>query len=489
MTTDRIGQILRLTCNMTADSYARIDNQLSRAASWGPCGAVVEVTVGGSVNLSRLDRIVNRIMSALPGRPLAVVARNKIALKQISDAGFGFVVPVFGSVEQALRHPTLRPHVLAGAEVLLLAAGKGTRAWPLTDTLPKPMLPVLGQPILQHLIMHCRSFGVRDFCMNISHLASHIEGHFGAGRDVGARITYSHEGTMTATGFTPRPLGSASTLAQMHRQHGSFDRPFIVMCGDALTDIDLGAMMQAHANSGAIATVATRSVTAAQQGRYGIFETTRDGRARRFLEKPGTGETDSLMASAGIYIFDPSVLNFVHPSDHQDIGADLLPALIAAGLPVTCHNAPFGWTDIGTFGDYHRAELAAVSDVIQGLHRGPGIWSAQAFVSDGAHLSPNARIDGAVFLAPGARVEDGAWLKGPVSIGTGCTISARSVVQESVVLAGTHVAPGSVVSGMVAGPDWALRPDLHVPNGRPLPSLEGLGHVNDTRRDILASVA
>lgn len=489
MKSERTGQVLHLTGKVTMADLKKLGHHLDEADIWGPGGVVLTIDGDGPVNLSRLDRILNVLMSRLPGRPLVLAAPSPAVLHQLNRSGLTGIFPAFGSANQALGHPALRPHSLAGVEVLLLAAGKGTRAWPLTAQSPKPMLPLLGQPLLHHLMSHCRTFGIRDFYVNISHMARAIEHHFQSGRRIGAHITYSHEGIMTAKGFVPKPLGSASTLLHLHRQHGCFDQPFIVMCGDAPTDIDLAAMMCAHVNSGAVATVATRSVPMSRQQSYGIFETNPSGRALRFHEKPGRGLTDSLTASTGIYIFDPSVMDHIPHAGNQDIGGDLLPGLIAAGRHVACYGDPFGWTDVGTFADYHRAELRAVMGDVPGLYPVAGKTTGGARVAEGAYLSPDARVEGPVFLAPGAQVDAGAWLKGPVSIGAGCRVRERSIVQQSVVLAGTEVGAGSVVSGMVAGPTWALHPDFPMASGQLLQGLEGLGPVPSKEQEEFASVA
>lgn len=489
MKAERTGQILRLSTEITMDALAQLQKQLFLSDAWGPGGVILEIRDISRINLSRLDRMLNTILTHLPGLPTAIVAQTELVWDQLDGAGLTAIVPTFRDIESAFSHAQLRPHTLSGVEALLLSAGKGTRAWPLSAHMPKPLFPLLGQPLSGHLIQHCRRFGIRDFCMNISHMASQIERQFQSGRQIGARITYSHEGVMSAKGFMPRPLGSASTLVNMNRQHGCFDQTFIVMCGDAPTDIDLADMMQAHARSGAIATVATCRVEPARQRSYGIIDANQTGHALRFFEKPVPGLTDSVTASTGIYIFEPAVLDYVAPVGEQDIGGDLLPGLIASGQHVNCYSRPFGWTDVGTFADYHHAELSAVSGRVPGLHPPCSETAGGHLLCDGASVSSGARLEGPVFVASGARIEAGAWLKGPVSIGAGCQVRARSIVQNSVLLAGTEVGAGSVVSGMVAGPDWALRPGLHLPAGQPLPGLEGLSPVTPDNDHLVASVA
>lgn len=473
---ERLGKVLILTGG-SLSCRADMDRALAGARFWRPRAVILEVTDDAG-NVSRIWRAMREIDEAFSGVALALLCRNARALRRLRKTGLHAVAPLCATVEDALAVPAIRPWALWGTRILLLAAGKGTRAWPLTGLYPKPLLPLLGRPILHHLITHCASFGAEDIIINLACKGSQIEAAMGSGAELGVRIRYLHEGVMTPTGFRPEPSGSAQTLARVLRNDGHSDGPVIVMCADAPVDLDLAGMLWRHQTAGAEASVAVKTVPAEDTRRYGIFEADTTGRAHRFLEKPQQGETSSRLASTGIYIFSPSVRSAVRERQGADIGADLLPELVASGRIVRCHDPAFSWTDVGHFADYFRAELDAVSGALAGLSPAARPLRANILAEEGVTIDPAARIDGPAFLGEGAHIGPGVWLRGPVSIGAGCRIEGPSLIQNSVILPETRVTASAAVSGMVACGDWAVRPDFLPPRGATLPKLEGLDWVH-----------
>ncbi len=229
-------------------------------------------------------------------------------------------------------------------KAMILAAGEGTRLRPLTEHCPKPMLPVGGRPLLEHLLKLLCSHGVREVAINLHYRPEAVTSHFGDGSGLGVKIAYSLEKHL---------LGTAGALRRM----ASFlDDTFIVLCGDLLTDTDLTSLVEYHRWRGAVATTALHRVE--EPGRAGLVDAAPDGRIFRFEEKPPRSRRFTNLASAGIYVFEPSVLAEIPEGPPSDLGHDLFPCLINKGLPV------YGLEGVGQVLDIGSPERYALAQVM-----------------------------------------------------------------------------------------------------------------------------
>ena len=207
-------------------------------------------------------------------------------------------------------------------KAMILAAGKGTRVRPLTYDVPKPMIPLLGKPVMAYLVEHLAKHGVNQIMVNVSYLHEKIEEFFGEGEQFGVQIGYSFEGYTTDDGtIVPEPIGSAGGMKKIQEFGGFFDETTIVLCGDALIDLDLGAALAEHKAKGAIASVITREVPWDKVSSYGVVVTDADGRITQFQEKPSEADAKSNFISTGIYIFEPEAIDLIPPGVTFDIGA------------------------------------------------------------------------------------------------------------------------------------------------------------------------
>ncbi len=231
-------------------------------------------------------------------------------------------------------------------KAMILAAGEGRRLRPLTESTPKPMLPVAGRPLLAHLIELLRRHGVREIGINLHHLPEAIPAYLGDGRRFGLRVSYSPE---------ERPLGSAGGVKQMEAFFR--DGPFFVLYGDVLTDLNLTALRLFHAERGAALTMALyRPEEISQCGSVRLGE---DGRLLEFVEKPAPGREPSAWANAGIYVVDPAVLVHIPFGQRFDFGADLFPLLLERDVPLFGYASEALVLDIGEPARYQRAQAAA----------------------------------------------------------------------------------------------------------------------------------
>lgn len=327
---------------------------------------------------------------------------------------------------------------------MILAAGKGTRVRPLTYDLPKPMIPILGKPVMAYLVEHLARYGITEIMVNVSYLHEKIEEYFGEGHQFGVQIGYSFEGYTNNDGeVVPEPLGSAGGMRKIQDFGRFFDETTIVLCGDAIIDLDIKSALFEHRRKGALATVITREVPWDKVSSYGVVVTDDDGRIQAFQEKPSCEAALSNLASTGIYIFEPQVLELI-PNDRPfDIGSELFPLLVAQGLPFYAQARKFDWIDIGSVKDYwevlQSVLLGEVANMkVPGIQVDDGLWVG---LNTSIDWSGGTRIEGPVYLGSGVKVDAGACIIGPSWIGHGSHICAGAEVVRSVLFEYTRVLP------------------------------------------------
>ena len=318
---------------------------------------------------------------------------------------------------------------------MILAAGKGTRVRPITFTIPKPMIPILQKPVMEFLVELLRQHGFDQIMVNVSHLANEIENYFRDGQRFGVEIAYSFEGRIKKDGtLIGEALGSAGGMRRIQDFSPFFDDTFVVLCGDALIDLDLTAAVKWHKKKGSIATIVMKTVDPKDVSSYGVIVTDEDGRVQSFQEKPTVEEARSNTINTGIYIFEPAVLDLIPSDTNFDIGSDLFPKLVEKGVPFYGIPMDFQWIDIGKVPDYWHAIrsvlLGNVKNVpIPGRQVAPGIYAGLNVDANWNNLD----IEGPVYIGGMTRIEDGAKIKGPTMIGPNCCICSGATVDNSVI--------------------------------------------------------
>ncbi|MFO1261837.1 MAG: NDP-sugar synthase [Rhodoferax sp.] len=340
---------------------------------------------------------------------------------------------------------------------MILAAGQGTRVRPLTKDLPKPMIPILGKPVMEYLVGHMARHGVRQIMVNVAYHHRKIEEYFGDGSRWGVEIGYSYEGTLDHGDILPCPLGSAGGMRRIQDFSGFFDETTLVVCGDALIDLDISAAVAEHRRQGAMATVLAQTVPAQEAPNYGMVVSDPMGRVLAFQEKPRPEDALSNLASTGIYLFEPPVLDLVPRHTRYDIGSQLFPLLVAQGLPFLVQTTPFHWIDIGRVSDYWsvlqrvlRGEV--VNMPMPGREIRPGIWAGISVqvAWDQVHL------EGPVYIGSGVCIEPGARIIGPTWIGHGCHIRKNAVVARSVLFEYTRIGESMMFQEVVMSPHYCV---------------------------------
>ncbi|HBE16418.1 MAG TPA: mannose-1-phosphate guanyltransferase [Cyanobacteria bacterium UBA11149] len=328
-------------------------------------------------------------------------------------------------------------------KAMILAAGKGTRVRPITHTIPKPLIPILQKPVMEFLLELLRKHGFDQVVVNVSHLANEIESYFRDGQRFGVQIAYSFEGSIVEGSLVGKALGSAGGMRKIQDFYPFFDDTFVVLCGDALIDLDLSAALKKHKEKGSIATIVTKSVPREQVSSYGVVVTDETGRIKSFQEKPSVEEALSTNINTGIYIFEPEVLDYIPSGQEYDIGGDLFPQLVEMGMPFYAVPMDFEWVDIGKVPDYWHAVRGVLTGEIKnvsipGKQVAPGIYT-------GLNVAVNwdkVDITGPVYIGGMTHIEDGAKIVGPSVIGSNCWICKGATVDNSVIFEYSRLSPG-----------------------------------------------
>jgi mannose-1-phosphate guanylyltransferase len=328
-------------------------------------------------------------------------------------------------------------------KAMILAAGKGTRVRPITHTIPKPMIPILQKPVMEFLLELLREHGFNEVMVNVSHLAEEIENYFRDGQRFGVEIAYSFEGRIEDGELIGDALGSAGGLKKIQNFQRFFDDTFVVLCGDALIDLDLSEAVRRHREKGALASLITKRVPMEQVSSYGVVVTDDDGRVRSFQEKPDVADAASNMINTGIYIFEPEVLEYVPSGVPFDIGSDLFPKLVQSGAPFYALPMEFEWVDIGKVPDYWQA----IRSVLQGHVRQvqipgkevrPGIYTGLNVAANWDKIN----VQGPVYVGGMTKIEDGATIIGPAMIGPSCHICENATIDNSIIFDYSRIGPG-----------------------------------------------
>ncbi len=307
-------------------------------------------------------------------------------------------------------------------KAVVLVGGEGTRMRPLTETIPKPLIPLMDRPSLDHVLDHLVRHGVHEVVMSSPYLESTFHG-FIESRHGDPRITWITE---------EQPLGTGGAI--VHALDHIDDAPFFALNGDILTDLDLSEMLRFHGSRGATATIALHHVDDARP--FGLVPTDRSGRVQKFREKPGELIPGDI--NAGTYILDPGTLSEWPTGENISIERQIFPALIASGRPVYGFLADAYWLDLGTPQQYLQAHFDILENRVKGEHyRAP--W-----VAEGASVDLRAHL--------------GRW----VAVGPGASVAAEATVEDSVLLPGASVAEGATVVSTILGPRARVGPGASV---------------------------
>jgi len=313
---------------------------------------------------------------------------------------------------------------------MVLAAGLGTRLRPLTYEIPKPMVPVLDRPVMAHIIDLLDRHGFDDVIANLHYFPDTIRDYFGD------RLEYRYEEELLGTAGGVRNCGDFLTA----------DGAFLIISGDALTDIDLRAMEKRHRESGGIATLAVKRVADTRE--YGVVIHDEAGRIQGFQEKPDPAEALSDLGNCGIYMFEPEIFDYFPDRPFVDWAHDVFPALLENDVPFHIHEIGEYWNDVGSLDELVAGTFDALTGAlhldITGDELAEGLRSASEF-------SGVANIEPPVWIGEDVEIGADVRLTGPLVIGDGSTIGDGAALKNSIVLPGTDIAKHAILIGAIAG--------------------------------------
>jgi mannose-1-phosphate guanylyltransferase/mannose-1-phosphate guanylyltransferase/phosphomannomutase len=314
---------------------------------------------------------------------------------------------------------------------MVLAAGLGTRLRPITYELAKPMVPVLDRPVMAHIIDLLDRQGIDEVVANLHYFPDAISGYFGD------RINYRYEESL---------LGTAGGVRNCADLLGG--DTFVVISGDALTDIDLGALIARHRDAGALATLAVKRVSDSRE--YGVVVTDEAGHVTGFQEKPDPQDALSDLGNCGIYCFEPEIFDYFPDQPVVDWAGDVFPTLLERSAPFVVHEMAEYWNDVGSITELRQGTFDALTGELRielpGRAERPGV-----LVGDGSTLAAAAEVNGMIWVGRDVEIGAGARLLGPLVLGDGARIGAGASLRDSIVFPGTAVADGALLVGAIAG--------------------------------------
>lgn len=322
-------------------------------------------------------------------------------------------------------------------KAMVLAAGLGTRLRPLTYEITKPMVPVLDRPVMEHILDLLKRHGFDEVIANLHYFPDSIKQYFGD------RITYRVEEEL---------LGTAGGVRACRDFFGG--EPFLVISGDALTDIDLGALAARHASAGGIATLAVKKVPDTRE--YGVVLHDRDGRITGFQEKPAPEEALSDLGNCGIYVFSPEIFDYFPERPFADWAQDVFPALLENDVPFHIHEIDEYWNDVGSLTELRQGTFDALGGELhlemEGSEVQPGVMVAGDTI-----LPADATVEGPVWIGTEVLIGAGVRLTGPVVVGDGATIGDGAQLRSSIIFPGTDVGADLILIDAIAGHSGILQ--------------------------------
>jgi mannose-1-phosphate guanylyltransferase len=321
-------------------------------------------------------------------------------------------------------------------KAVILVGGEGTRLRPLTFSTPKQMLPIVERPMIERVLEHLGAHGVDEAVLSLQYLPDAFKDAYPDNSAAGVRLSYATE---------PTPLDTAGAV-RFAAEGAGIDDTFIVVNGDVLTDLDLGALVEFHRSHGAEGTL--RLYPVEDPSRFGVVTTDEDGMVREFIEKPPAEEAPSNLINAGTYVFEPSFLERVPLGERVSIERVTFPEMAAEGRLYAMAESSY-WLDTGTPAAYLQAHF----DLLEGKRPGSP-YPGATLGTDGVWRAEGARVEGVVrgssFVGRDAVVEGDAVVERSV-LGAGSAVRAGSQVRDSVVMAGAVVEAGARVAGAILG--------------------------------------
>ncbi|MBC8059396.1 MAG: NTP transferase domain-containing protein [Clostridiaceae bacterium] len=317
---------------------------------------------------------------------------------------------------------------------VIMAGGEGSRLRPLTSGIPKPMVPIMNKPVMEHIINLLKKYNVNDIAVTMCYLPDVITDYFGSGESFGVDLKYYIEEI---------PLGTGGSVLNAK---DFLDETFIVVSGDALTDIDLKKAVKMHKDKGAKATLVLKQESIPLE--YGMVIIDENQRIVRFLEKPGWGEVFSDTINTGIYILEPEVLDYYNKGDNFDFSKDLFPRLLKDNIPMFGYVAEGYWNDIGDLNAYKQTHLDILDKKVAVINEGDEVFPGVIVCKD-TYLPENIRITPPVFIGRNCTIKNQVFLDAYTVLGDNCEIGENSNIARSIIWSKSHIGNSNECRGTI----------------------------------------
>src|SRR5579872_3869006 len=310
-------------------------------------------------------------------------------------------------------------------KAVVMAGGEGSRLRPLTSRRPKPLAPIANRPVMHHIIELLRGHGITEIVATLHYLADEIESYFGDGSRLGVRLSYVVEDT---------PLGTAGAVKLAEERLR--DDSFVIISGDAMTDLNVGALIDHHRAAKNDATIALQTVSNPLE--FGVVITDPQGRITRFLEKPSWGEVFSDTINTGIYVLSPEIFDYMEPGGIYDFSKDLFPRMLHEGKQLGGYVIDDYWTDVGNLQQYQQANYDALAGRVKiepiGEELSPGVWGA-----DDSRVDPTAQLLGPVRIGKNVQIGPGVIVEGPACIGDNSIVCGGARLERAILWEDVYV--------------------------------------------------
>lgn len=331
---------------------------------------------------------------------------------------------------------------------MVLAAGVGSRLDPLTSEIPKPLVPVAGVPVLQHILRLLSEHRFNDVCANLHYLPEKIESYFKTNRSLGLSLNFHREEKLSGD-------AGGVKACQSFLKGGTF----IVVSGDLLTDANLTAIVEQHKKKRALASIAVKRVD--DVTRFGVAVLNSEGFIVGFQEKPKAGEALSNFISTGIYVLEPEVFDFIPEKAEYGFGRQLFPNLVKQGLPVLGVELEGYWSDVGTIEQYRLSNFDALAGKVKLPMPGRRVSGGNQpmWLDEGARVEQDESVKGALMLGKNSIVKKGVIIEGTVVVGDNCVIDSGAQIADTVVWSGAQIGSQAQVSRCVIGSNCLVQPE------------------------------
>lgn len=327
-------------------------------------------------------------------------------------------------------------------KAVIMAGGQGSRLRPLTCDLPKPMVPIVNYPVMEHIINLLKRYGITDIAVTTYYLPGVIEDYFGKGEKWGVNLHYFIE---------EEPLGTAGSV---HNADQFLDETFLVISGDAITDFDLEKGISFHREKQADATLIMAKEEIPLE--YGVIMTDEQGEIVRFLEKPNWGQVFSDTINTGIYVLEPSIFDLYQKGVNFDFSKDLFPLMLREKKRLYGVALEGYWNDIGNLEEYYRTQFDLLEGRINLPIQACSVIDDNIWVEDGVEIDESVSLTGPLYIGRGSKIAGGVRLEKSV-IGRNCLIHSHASIKRSILWDNNNIGSHAEIRGAILANNVTLQ--------------------------------